>query len=304
MNIIKRILFNRCVLVTLSGGAGNQLFMYAASKAYALETKATLIMDCTTGFVSDKCYKRLPVIQKLMTDRKSIIANGTNAYIVRIFSQVLCLMNKIYKGNYVIQQNGFEANPQLLRRGHERISVIKGYWQSELYFMKWSDEIRRTIRLDEKFKSTRYKEIEEMLKSDIWVALHVRYFGRGKNKNAYPDEKGYYKNAIRYHRERNPNCKFMVCSNNSEHCREILGDLIDKNCYLLEELGESLSDIEELILMSKCRGIIVAHSTFSWWSAWLMDGCGEEVTVPGHINCMFEAAWGFDGLIPERWVKL
>lgn len=46
------------IYLHLSGGIGNQLFQYAAAKNLSILNKADLILDKTSGFITDLKFKR------------------------------------------------------------------------------------------------------------------------------------------------------------------------------------------------------------------------------------------------------
>ena len=48
----------RKIITQLSGGLGNQMFMYAAARAIALRMNADLYLDCKHGFKNDRLYRR------------------------------------------------------------------------------------------------------------------------------------------------------------------------------------------------------------------------------------------------------
>jgi hypothetical protein len=61
-------------------------------------------------------------------------------------------------------------------------------------------------------------------------------------------------------------------------------------------------------LMRQCRHFIVGNSTFSWWAAWLGEHSqnGTQVFAPERNvdPAQSVTAWGFPGLLPDRWTIL
>lgn len=90
------------------------------------------------------------------------------------------------------------------------------------------------------------------------VAIHVRR-GDYVNNPFYVDltETDYYEKAMAEF----PDEQFLVFSDDIDWCREyFLGD---------EYEFDNSSEIDALNRMASCKGIIMANSSFSWWSAFL-----------------------------------
>ena len=58
-----------CVIARLAGGLGNQLFMYAFSKAMAERNRVPLKLDITGGFNRDSTYQRRYLLNRILPPR-------------------------------------------------------------------------------------------------------------------------------------------------------------------------------------------------------------------------------------------
>jgi hypothetical protein len=113
----------------------------------------------------------------------------------------------------------------------------------------------------------------------------------------------YYCRAIDFFKELLPDVKYFLFSDNPT---------IFKNKIYLNQLNPSIvsetftlaDEIEELCFMSKFKYFIIANSTFSWWGAWLSEYNDKIIVAPKNQIDTGETAWGFDGLIPDRWIKI
>lgn len=151
------------------------------------------------------------------------------------------------------------------------------YFQDPKYFEKYANEIKMM------FGDITWQGIDMI---DL-VSLHVRR-GDYVGNSFYIDltQTDYYQKAMAEF----PHRKFLIFSDDIEWCKQ---QEIFKGC----EFSAGRSELEDLNLMMRCDGHIVANSTFSWWGAWLGKG---KVIAP--------KAWYADGVertkCPETWIRV
>lgn len=185
---------------------------------------------------------------------------------------------------------------------------LLGFFQSELYFAAWEEEIRSRFALRQ--------DLEEELRCHYggWLnrptcSLHVRR-GDYVNNPFFADltEGPYYERAM----ERlAPDTLFVVFSDDTGWCkRRLRGPRF--------VFAEGLDAGEALLLMSYCRGHIIANSSFSWWGAWLDPRPDKTVVAPSvWFDGMFAnpcvpyvpglLLWGYHDaadIVPARWIRL
>lgn len=60
----------------------------------------------------------------------------------------------------------------------------------------------------------------------------------------------------------------------------------------------------DLWLITQFQSLIIIHSTFSWWGAWLATQPAKQLIAPGFEQRKDKMWWGFEGLLPKEWIKL
>lgn len=158
------------------------------------------------------------------------------------------LGNNLFQGAYIYAQ---------MRRGQ----VPDIFVQDPMYFDDYRNEIRSLF-------GDGITQIDK-------VAIHVRR-GDYVNNDFYVDlsKTDYYKEAIKEF----PNSEFIVFSDDIAFCKEYFKD------YNFE-YSEGKTELEDLNTMASCKGIIIANSSFSWWSAYLSSA---KIIAP--------KAWYTDGI--------
>ena len=143
-----------------------------------------------------------------------------------------------------------------------------GYWQNERYFSEIRQEILMAftpISVDQ-----RNAAMARKLTTCNSVSIHVRH-GDFLDKKIYRGicGKDYYKSAIESILNETDVELFCLFSNDIEWCKENIVPMLQGKEYVIADWNTGSDSYLDMYLMSQCRHNIIAHSSFSWWGAWL-----------------------------------
>ena len=289
----------------LSGGLGNQLFMYAYAYAFSKKNNFTLLIDNKTGFERDFRYQR-----KYELSYFHISANVCDPFkhlfgMKRIWRLVLsrhsnnCEMeNKYYFSD---KDCKFLESPLFTKLNKSKNSIyFDGYWQRPQFFDIYSEQLKKEFKLQIDTSSC-----DKKLENNA-IALHVRHFANTFQQSYIEDvSNAYYLKAITHMLENVTNPTFYIFSDNPNLAFEKIKRLTQKinhlNIKLIQIFDKDM--ILNFYLMSKCNHHIISYSTFSWWSAWLCENKNQIVCIPAPSEKGNLSTWPKE-LILEKWNKI
>jgi hypothetical protein len=278
------------VIVKLYGGLGNQMFQYAAGLALARRLGTGLLTD-TRWFDP----RRRPGATDHLTRPYHLEVFGVRAdgELRRRVATAL-----LRPTTFAEARPGYDPEVERL----EGTVLLDGYWQSYRYFDRCEAEIRRVFAFPEVVSADGRAVEREIDGSAQPVAVHVRrgdYVRNPKVAATMADLTcGYYADAAALLRERLERPRFFVFSDDVAWCREHLGLGVEAT-FVGARPGAP--DYEDMALMARCSGHVIANSSFSWWSAWLSEAPGKTVVAP--------ARWFAEplpdpvDLIPRSWLR-
>ncbi len=177
---------------------------------------------------------------------------------------------------------------------------VDEYYQNEKYFIDIAGEIKKEFTLKNDF-SEKAKEYLQRIENSNSVSLHIRRGDYVENKkvNAYHGVCGldYYNEAMRIIKEKINNPVFFVFSDDIAWAKENL-----KGTEFVFVSCPEIEDVEELILMSKCKHNIIANSSFSWWGAWLNNN-SEKIVIAPKKWFNNKKAKQMD-IVPSNWLRI
>jgi hypothetical protein len=189
----------------------------------------------------------------------------------------------------------------------DRTTELRGYFQSERYFAHCEDEVRRYFTPHHALAQLLERQFGDLLATGT-CSVHVR-------RTDYIGDPGWFELAADDYYERaisqfDPDTTFVIFSDDIEWCKErFRGRTV--------VFVEALSTVEDLFLMARCKGHIIANSSFSWWGAWLDPNPDKKVIAPlqwfagrhADRSIPYRASrqdgfYDTTDLIPPSWIKI
>lgn len=159
---------------------------------------------------------------------------------------------------------------------------LLGYFQSSKYF----DDYASTIK---EYLTPKYNHE----KIDM-TSIHVRRDDYLKYPQHHPTlNMEYYEKAI----ELVGGGSFLIFSDDINWCKN---HFIGNNF----EFSENNSNINDLVLQSKCKNNIIANSSFSWWGAYLNSNTNKQVIAPKKWFGPALSMHNTDDLYCNNWIVI
>jgi hypothetical protein len=287
------------VLFQLMGGLGNQMFQYAAAKSLSLES------NIPVKFFFRDTNKNAPRDYGLHV-LSCNLPRATNCEIERYLppNRIIQRLNNLFpfRNEKLVfkEKNDFIFDPSFFDVQNE--ALYYGFWQTENYFSKYEDEIRRDFNFSVK-PSFLNSELIIKLKLQQSVAVHIRrgdYVSQLETNELHgicPIK--YYIDSIEYVTERLDKPIFYFFSDDIDWVRNNFSYL--SRAFFVDFNG-GISSYEDLRLMSLCKHNIIANSSFSWWGAWLNSNPEKIVIAPKMwmTNIMSDTV----DIIPKSWITI
>lgn len=280
------------IYARLFGGAGNQLFQYAAGRALADHLGCELVLD--TRYVAGSadrgdCFTHFRNARfRRDADLPPAKSDGALRYgFWRIFGR----RPRFHRERGLGFDPGFFDLPA--------DSYLHGYWQSQRYFAPIAGKLRADLAFTTPLDAANAAMAERIAAAATPVAFHVRrgdYLASGSYAACTP---AYYRAAADLLAERLGPLTCFVISNDPGWARDNLD--LGHDTVIVDLNGEATGHFD-LHLMSLCAHNVIANSTFSWWGAWLNATPGKLVVAPR--DWFADDRLSNPDICPADWLRL
>ncbi len=264
-------------IVCLKGGLGNQMFEYCRYRMLLdkHEEKVYLYRD----------PRRLRDHGRLSLEQAFMVILPKTPLFVHLTVAMLKLLRSLH------------LFPRLYDDLRDDCVLIDDYCQN----LNFITHARSLLQFREHAFSEETRKLMSRMEDEPYaVAVHVR-----RGDYLHPDNlphfgvcsEQYYEEALSLVREKHPEATFYFFSDDMDWVREHL--LVEGATYV-EQPGSP--DYEDLWLMTRCKGHVIANSTFSFWGAYLSVAADGMTVYP---NRWFrDEQWTKPPIFPSDWYSI
>ena len=305
------------LIIRISNGLGNQLFMYASAYAMSKELSRKLLIDNESSFYSNKnisvyLLNNFNITSEIASDNKKF--KSSYGYLKRkiLLKADLFRRNKLF---YIEKKNIDKItnyNDDFKNKFFDNNMYVEGYFESEKYFLNY----KRSLSNEFKFKNPDiYKNnlyFDNISKSNS-VALCIRQnrFIEGINNNNEVNRKKswnytleqieYINKSVQIIKSKIGNPKFFLWSNDFQNLESNFFNFDYQNINL-NNVNDSIDKtILGLYLLTNCKHYVVTGSSFNWWGAWLSANQNKIIIRPSHFK---NFTFNNKDLWPENWLSV
>jgi hypothetical protein len=311
----RRFFGNQVVIGQLTGGLGNQLFQMTAAlnnNKKSVLLASSIGLPRTTNGKPDLMLLSLPerisfdlkrpkgfILGRLtnyllrlgLKDDKTFAERLTQRFLRPVYELLASIHFRRRVRVFVSSNVGFVEVP------HEDVNLLVGYFQSWKFLVdeSVSDELMAIYPSN---PSPKFQSLESEISRISPIVVHVR-LGDYLNEGHFgvPSEDYYLEAIARINLKRSRD--IWLFSNDESSLRSCFPNLVRASSAVVGDDG--LNSVETMELMRHGSALVIANSTFSWWSATLRYDKSAAVFAP---SPWFRGMPEPRDLLPIDWIRL
>lgn len=280
-------------------GLGNQMSQYAfylQKKQYDKKTKFIPINNDHNGIELNRLFGincKINLIEFIYLQIFKILITKRHPRIFKYIKKLLFKFNiRVINENF-----DYRFNENYLHK-NKRLVFYYGGWHNEKYFKSIESIIRAKYIFPAITDPLNTTLINQINKTES-VGIHVRRgdYLNENNINIFGKVCAleYYEKAINKISATVNNPHFFVFSNDINWVKL---NLKLKNVTYIDN-NKGIDSWKDMYLMTICKNLIIANSTFSWWGAWLNNE-NKIVISPKQFIINDDNS----DIYPDNWIKL
>lgn len=282
-------------VVNIIGGLGNQMFQYAmaVSLKHRYPNEEVLIDTSHFHYVFSKSWKGTNLHNGYEIDAVFPHANIKKATPLQlmkvswympnyILSRMVRRFLPVRKTEFIQKrENIFVYQPEAM--GREGDCYYEGNWESANYFADCREKIQDVFCHGT--PNNVNSEYIKCMESENSVGIHVRrgdYLASTKWSGIC--DENYYQKGIKTILNDGKQHVFYIFSNDINWCKQKIVPLVTNHRAVIVTENKGKESCWDMFLMSHCKDLIIANSSFSWWGAFLNRRGGRVVAPNKWLN--------------------
>lgn len=275
------------IIIKISDGFGNQMFMYAAAYVLAKRLDAKLMLDISyldTSRLREYELDKLNIVYDKCFSTRCLKFYPLKVMVRRFFHGMIKMKYAFYQEK---KQYFYDTNFNEIRDN----TYLFGYWQTERYFKAYRKELLQMF-------TPRYA-LSEGCKQYIMqvqhcnsVAIHIRR-GDYVRLGICLDSSYYHKSFKLIEEKLKSDITYFVFSDDLDFAKSMLEPNYHRKFEFVKYSSNNVT-LDDFFIMKSCKHIIMANSSFSWWAAWLNDNPDKIVLYPNSDNK--------NDFYPDEWI--
>ncbi len=295
------------IVVKISEGLGNQLFMYANGYALSQNNNFNFLIDPYSGYYKKNIYNYMLNnlnISAQVAPSDWIFSSGYRNLIKKAKIKIDTFQtNKNFLFEYKNKDKSTFFNPISFKNTKDFI-YLDGNFETEKYFINYRKDLLKEFSFQiNRFNNNKYLDL---IKKNNVVSICVRqnrFSERIKNKSSYVSKKksdnfvkdtiNFIYRSINYVKTKVDNPVFLVWSNDFKGLEHYFPS---KEFIFVDNKTDKI--LTDFYLFTKCKYFIISPSTFNWWGAWLSSEENKLCIRPKNLNLSNNIDFW-----PDNWIS-
>lgn len=274
------------VIVKIAGGLGNQMQQYSVyRKLLSMGKEAKLDLSWFSPKIQEKMLAKrdfelplfvgIPYEEASKEELDKLLAQS---FMEKVKGKIRRKLGKQDSDNENVFLEKEMYHPEIFEFDNK---YIDGYFACQKYYGDIMPQLRELFVFPEHSipeLQQRNMILASKMDKENSVSVHIRrgdYLDPENFKvlgNIATEE--YYESAMKYFMDKYPDTHFYIFTSDHEYARE---NFKDESLYTIIDWNTGRDSVQDLMLMSHCKGNICANSTFSFWGARLNKRTDHEV---------------------------
>lgn len=274
------------LIIKIAGGLGNQMQQYSVyRKLKSLGKDVKLDLSWFDPKVQEKMLAKrdfeLSLFEGIpyeVADKEEVDRFLKQSFAKKFFGKVMKKLGLQDSDNKNVFLETKMYHPEIFDLDDK---YIEGYFACQKYYGDIMGELQNAFVFPEHSIAELHQRnmiLASKMDKENSVSVHIRrgdYLDPENFKvlgNIATEQ--YYDSAMNYFKEKYENVHFYIFTSDHEYAREHYSD---ESLYTIIDWNTGKDSVQDLMLMSHCKGNICANSTFSFWGARLNRRPDKEV---------------------------